>query len=119
MTGPEKEALAALEPALGGELAKAVVEFRRHTKKAPLTGYAAKLLLKEYEKTGDPRAAADMQISMSWQGFKSSWYFNELQKQERQQRGSGRRTVVDAASDLINGSGHSGYAFGLPQLQRH
>lgn len=80
MTGPEKDALAVLQPFLGDELAKAIVEFRRHTKKAPLTGYAAKLLVKEYQATGNAVAAAEMQISMSWQGFKASWYLNEVAK---------------------------------------
>lgn len=93
MTGPEKDAIAVLEPFLGAELAKALVEFRRHTKKAPLTGYAAKLLVKEYAKTGDMRAAADMQIAMSWQGFNASWYFNELAKTGQRHPHAPRRSA--------------------------
>lgn len=113
------ELMEILSPVLGEELAEAIIEHRKRTVKKPLTAYAAKLQVKEYLKTGNPKEAAEMQILRGWQAIKADWYFNELQKQERQQRGSGRRTVVDAASDLINGSGHSGFAFGLPQLQRH
>jgi hypothetical protein len=107
MTGPEKEALNVLQPVLGDELAKAIVEFRRHTKKAPLTGYAAKLLMKEYQITGNPVAAAEMQISMNWQGFKANWYFNELAKtgprhpHQPQQRRSG--DMADFTNDLMEG----------------
>ncbi|KQQ46498.1 hypothetical protein ASF69_04525 [Rhizobium sp. Leaf311] len=107
MTGPEKDALEALQPFLGDELAKAIVEFRRHTKKAPLTGYAAKLLVKEYQATGNAVAAAEMQISMSWQGFKASWYFNEIAKtgQRQQSQLPHRRTgdMADFANDLMEG----------------
>lgn len=113
------ELMEILSPVLGEELAEAIIDHRKRTVKKPLTAYAAKLQVKEYLKTGNPKEAAEMQILRGWQAIKADWYFNELQKQERQQRGSGRRTVVDAASDLINGSGHSGFAFGLPQLQRH
>jgi len=103
MTGPEKEALAVLQPFLGDELAKAIVEFRRHTKKAPLTGYAAKLLVKEYQATGNAVAAAEMQISMSWQGFEAKWYFNKLAQTEKQlpQRRTG--DMADFANDLMEG----------------
>lgn len=102
MTGPEKEAFEVLQPFLGEELAKAVVEFRSVTKKAKLTGYAAKLLLKEYQKTGDVVAAAEMQIAMSWQGFKASWYFNELAKTGQRQPQQQRRgtDMADFITDL-------------------
>lgn len=107
MTGPEKDALNVLQPALGDELANAIVEFRRHTKKAPLTSYAAKLLVKEYQITGNPVSAAEMQISMNWQGFKASWYFNELAKtgQRHPHQPSQRRTgdMADFTNELMEG----------------
>jgi hypothetical protein len=115
-----KELMEILSPVLGDELAEAVIEHRKRTVKKPLTAYAAKLQVKEYLKTGDPQAAAEMQILRGWQAIRADWYFNEIQKQERQQqRGSGRRTVTDAAIDLINRADNRGFAFGLPQLQRH
>lgn len=101
MTGPEKEAFEVLSPFLGVELAKAIVEFRNVTKKAKLTGYAAKLLIKEYAKTGDMVAAAEMQIAMSWQGFKASWYFNELAKTGQRHPHAPRRSTGDMA-DFTN-----------------
>lgn len=114
-----KELMEILSPVLGDELAAAVIDFRKRTVKKPLTAYAAKLQVKEYLKTGDPQAAAEMQILRGWQAIKADWYFNEMQKQERQQRGAGRRTVVDAATDILNSSGARGDAFWLPQLARH
>ncbi len=103
VTGPEKEAFEVLHPFLGEELAKAVIEFRSVTKKAKLTGYAAKLLLKEYTKTGDMRAAAEMQIFMSWQGFKASWYFNELAKTGQRHPNAPRRgaDMADFTNDIM------------------
>lgn len=107
-----------LSPVLGDELAEAIIEHRRVTVKKPLTAFAAKLQVKEYLKTGDPQAAAEMQILRGWQAIKSDWYFNELQKQQRQASGSARRTVVDAAREFI--SSHSGDdAFGIPSIGRH
>lgn len=74
-----------LSPVLGEELAAAVIELRDDVKKEPITEYAAKLLVKEYLKTGDPRAAAEMQIAHSWRGFFASWYDNEIRKDARNQ----------------------------------
>lgn len=112
------ELMEILSPVLGDELAEAIIEHRRVTVKKKLTAYAAKLQVKEYLKTGDPRAAAEMQILRGWQAIKADWYFNELQKQERQQRGSGRRTVTDAARDFLSAN-NSRDAFGLPLIGRH
>ncbi|WP_259668429.1 hypothetical protein [Rhizobium lentis] len=72
-----------LSPLLGDELASAVIEHRKRTVKKPLTAYAAKLQVKEYIKTGDPVAAAEMQILRGWQAIRADWYFNEIEKQKR------------------------------------
>lgn len=72
MTGPEKEALAVLQPFLGDELAKDVVAHRRGMK-VPLTGRGAKTLIREYQKTGDAVAAAEHHLNMGWRGFSADW----------------------------------------------
>ena len=74
-----------LAPVLGEELAAAVIELRDIVKREPITEYAAKLLVKEYNKTGDPRAAAEMQIARSWRGFSAGWYRNEILREQRSQ----------------------------------
>jgi hypothetical protein len=74
-----------LIPVLGEELAAAVIELRDDIKGVPITEYAAKLLVKEYNKTGNPRAAAEMQIANSWRGFFASWYEGALRKDQRNQ----------------------------------
>lgn len=71
-----------LSPILGDELAQAVIEHRK-AKRAKLTAYAAKLQVKEYIKTGDPIAAAEMQILHGWQAIKAPWYFNQLAKDKK------------------------------------
>lgn len=115
-----KEIMDILSPLLGEELADAVIEHRKRTVKKPLTPYAAKLQVKEYIKTGDPIAAAEMQILRGWQAIKADWYFNELQKQERQQRGaSARRTVTDAARDLEASFDYRSDVIGVPSIGRH
>lgn len=98
MTGPEKEALAVLAPYLGDELANAIIEFRRHTKKSPITGYAAKLLLKQYQRTGNVIAAAEMQIERGWEGFKAEWYFNDLSKNNQRHPHQPRGDMADFMS---------------------
>lgn len=72
MTGPEKEALAVLEPFLGPELAKDILAHRRG-KKCPLTGRGAKALIAEYQKTGNAVSAAEEHLNRGWQGFKAEW----------------------------------------------
>jgi hypothetical protein len=73
-----------LIPVLGEELAAAVIE-HRDTLREPLTEYAAKLQVKEYIATGDPVAAAEMQILRGWRSIKNSWFQNEIQKDRRNQ----------------------------------
>ena len=77
------EIMAVLSPILGDELAAAIIQHRK-AKKPPFTEYAAKLQVKEYIKTGDPIAAAEMQILRGWTAIKSSWYFNEIEKEKRE-----------------------------------
>jgi hypothetical protein len=74
-----------LAPILGEELAAAIIELRDDVKREPLTELAAKLQAKEYLKTGNPIAAAEMQILRSWRSIRADWYFNEIDKQRRNQ----------------------------------
>lgn len=76
------EIMEILSPILGDELAKAIIDHRK-AKKAKLTVYAAKLQVKEYIKTGDPIAAAEMQLLHGWQAIKADWYFSQLAKDKK------------------------------------
>ncbi|WP_159585944.1 hypothetical protein [Chelativorans xinjiangense] len=58
---------------LDEEHARAVEEYRRVTKKAKLTPFAAKLLAKRFSEWGDPNEAAEIMIEKCWQGFNASW----------------------------------------------
>lgn len=78
-----KEIMDILSPILGDELAAAIIDHRKRTVKKPLTVYAAKLQVQEYIKTGEPIAAAEMQILRGWQAIRADWYFNEIEKQKR------------------------------------
>ena len=77
------ELMEILSPILGDELAAAIIEYRKRTIKKPLTAYAAKLQAKEYIKTGNPQAAAEMQMLRTWQAIRADWYFNEVEKEKR------------------------------------
>lgn len=76
------ELLEILSPVLGEELAEAIVLHRKAIRK-PLTAYAAKLQAKEYLKTGDPVAAAEMQLLHGWQAIRSDWYHNQIAKDKK------------------------------------
>lgn len=76
------EIMEILSPILGDKIAAAVIAHRK-AKKAPLTAYAAELQVKEYIKTGNPIAAAEMQILRNWVAIKSSWYFNEIAREQK------------------------------------
>ena len=73
-----------LVPVLGQELATTIIEHKNMLRE-PLTEYAAKLQVKEYLACGNPVAAAEMQILRGWRAIRSSWFFNELQKDRRSQ----------------------------------
>lgn len=77
-----------LSPVLGDKLAKAIID-HRIAKKAKLTPYAAELQVKEYLKTGNPVAAAEMQLLHGWQAIKANWYFKEIEKDSRSARRAG------------------------------
>lgn len=77
-----KELLEILSPVLGEDLAKAIVLHRKAIRK-PLTAYAAKLQAKEYVKTGDPVAAAEMQLLHGWQAIRADWYHNQIAKDRK------------------------------------
>lgn len=88
----------ALEAAIGQDLAVAVIDHRKAMKK-PLTTFAAEMLVKGFQSTADPKAAARMMIERSWVGFKLEWYENELHRQANgSQQGQG------------SGAGHSPHA---------
>lgn len=67
-----KEIMDILIPTLGEELAKDIVSHRKGLK-CPLTARGAKALLKQYELTGNPVAAAEHQLNMGWRGFCAEW----------------------------------------------
>jgi len=113
------ELLDILSPVLGDELAEAIIEHRRCTVKKPLTAYAAKLQVKEYLKTGDPKAAAEMQILRSWQAIRADWYFREIAKESRPINSTGRRTIADVARDYHARNIDSNASVGLPRISRH
>ena len=115
------ELMEILSPVLGDKLAKAIID-HRIAKKAKLTPYAAELQVKEYVKTGNPVAAAEMQLLHGWQAIKATWYFNEIAKEQRQQQSfghSGRRTAVDAARDFNARYSDFDASFGIPSIGRH
>lgn len=78
----QEEILSILSPVLGEEVARAILDHRK-AKKAKLTVYAAKLQVKEYIKTGNPIAAAEMQIFHNWVAIKADWYFNQIAKDKK------------------------------------
>ena len=67
-----KEILEILAPTLGEDLAKDILAHRKGLK-CPLTARGAKSLLKQYELTGNPIAAAEHQLNMGWRGFCADW----------------------------------------------
>lgn len=81
-----------LAAVLGDEMAAAIIEHRDIVIRIPLTETAARLQAKEYLKTGNPVAAAEMQILMSWRAIRADWFFNELRKQQ-QPHGYATRSV--------------------------
>jgi hypothetical protein len=107
-----------LIPVLGEELAAAVIE-HRDTLREPLTEYAAKLQVKEYIATGNPVAAAEMQILRGWRAIKNSWFQNEVRKDQRQFSQSTRRTIADAARSYDAQFGNSDASVWVPVLGRH
>lgn len=86
-----------LAPVLGHDLAAAIIDFRDNVKREPITEYAARLLARQYLKTGDPVAAAEMQILRSWRGMDADWFFKE---QQREQRTTSRAKPI---SDFMRG----------------
>ena len=109
----------ALMAVLDEEHAMAVYEFRRVTKRAPLTEYGARRLAKKLAAWGDANEAADIMIDRCWQGFEVEWAL----KHARPSRPSG---VMGAAMDIIGADygseSHSGdqRAFErLPPGSRH
>ncbi|MBX5089371.1 hypothetical protein [Rhizobium lentis] len=67
-----KEVMDILSPTLGEDLAKDIIAHRKGLK-CPLTARGARALLKQYELTGNPVAAAEYQLNMGWRGFSHEW----------------------------------------------
>jgi len=81
---------------LSEETASGVLAHRQALR-APLMPLGAMRLVKAFNATGDPEAAALMMIDRAWKGFKPEWYENEKDKFN----GSGRpRSVQEAARNL-------------------
>lgn len=73
MTKEDRAAIMAIfTPVLGEELAADIIAHRKNIK-VPLTVRAAKSLLKEYQLSGDPVAAAEMHLNRGWRGFDHTW----------------------------------------------
>lgn len=66
------EALSELLTVLDEEHAVGVIEHRKALRR-PLTGYAARLLARQFAKCMDPNAGADAMILNGWQGFEPEW----------------------------------------------
>ena len=88
-------ALDELRFVLDDEHAAAVLEFRKVTKKAPLTAFGAKLLAKQLAQWPDPNEAAEIMITACWQGFKPEWV-----KQPQQRNGATTSSIAAAKEDL-------------------
>lgn len=67
-----KDLLEILEPVLGDELARDIIQHRKGLR-CPLTPRGARSLLKQYELTGRPVEAAEEHLNRGWQGFKAEW----------------------------------------------
>lgn len=103
----------ALMTVLDEEHANAVYEFRRVTKKAPLTEYAARRLAKKLAEWGDANEAADIMIDRCWQGFEVEWAL-KFTRPKAQPRG-----IMGAASEILGDSyGSTGVAGNQLTLER-
>ncbi len=87
-----------LVPAIGDDLARAVIDHRKKIRK-PLTQYAAKLLANKFRKTEHPKDAAKMMIANGWQGFEVGWF----QKQKSNGTGNGSySTKAERSNEVAN-----------------
>ncbi|MCO5159644.1 MAG: hypothetical protein M9939_00790 [Mesorhizobium sp.] len=74
--------------------AHALIDHRR-AKRAPLTVYAAQLLVKQFARCVDPNEAADEMILRNWTGFKPEWIKERDMTRHGPRTGSG---MIDALS---------------------
>lgn len=82
---------------LDEERSRAVID-HRNSKRAKLTEYAAKLLVKQFSQCTDPNEAADEMILRGWTGFRPEWVRDRVMQRARP------RTVGDSAlQELIEG----------------
>lgn len=76
-----------------------VMEHRRVTIKKPLTERAAKLLVKEFERWGDPAGAVEIMIAKAWQGFNADWASQVTHRPV--QRATGPVMMAEVTGDLL------------------
>lgn len=106
--------------ALSEQDADDVIEHRRITIRKPLTTRAAKELVKEFIKFGNPALAVETMIKRTWRGFEAEWMRNQPRSANR----------LDAAQNLIarindqgrtdsGNSGDYGHVQLLPSAARH
>ena len=92
-----------LETALRPDIAAAVIDHRK-AKRSPITAKAAELLIREFHKTGDPNAAAEMMIARGWLGFKIEWMENDKSNRSpRQSHGSAIRDALAEQREWLGG----------------
>jgi len=74
MDADEKAGFEVLKAFMPEDYAMDVLKLRRAGgKKAKLTERAAKILVREYQATGNVIAAVEEQINRAWTGFKAEW----------------------------------------------
>jgi len=78
------EVIDALMAVLDEEHAQAVYEFRKVTKKTPLTAFGAKRLAGKFAQWPDPNEAACIMIDRCWQGFEVEWAMRHVRPQPKQ-----------------------------------
>lgn len=76
--------------------AHALMDHRR-AKRAPLTAYAAQLLVKQLGRCIDPNEAVDEMILRNWTGFKPEWIRDRDMTRQTGRTGNG---LVDALRDV-------------------
>lgn len=65
---------------LSSDDANDVIEHRRVTIKKPLTERAAKMMVREMQKWGNPAEAVELMIKRCWRGFEADWAASALNR---------------------------------------
>lgn len=97
---------AELAPILNQERIDGLVGVRRK-KKAPITAYAGRLLVKNLKDCGDVNVAADEMIVRNWIGIKPEWLAGRQSQAPPIHAGQPRpRTIFDAIDDFTGRNDH-------------